>query len=193
MNTIVKPVLSPKQWILLPTLVITSIAQPAYAVQYHTQEQVQHVLFPLATEYKEKGFLLTQAQRKAIANNANVRVRDSQIRLWEAHSAQGLQGYILIDEVTGKHDAITYAVAISTQGKLLGVEIMDYRELYGEHVRDQRWRAQFVGKSVADPIKLDEDIKNISGATLSCSHVTDGVRRLVATFEVAIKTNDHAG
>jgi Na+-transporting NADH:ubiquinone oxidoreductase subunit C len=42
------------------------------------------------------------------------------------------------------------------------------------------WRNQFVGKSAADPVKIGADIANISGATLSCTHITDGVRRLVA-------------
>ena len=42
------------------------------------------------------------------------------------------------------------------------------------------WRNQFVHKSAADPLKLDQDIRNISGATLSSRHVTEGVRRLMA-------------
>ena len=33
---------------------------------------------------------------------------------------------------------------------------------------------------LADPFKLDRDIPNISGATLACRNVTDGVKRLLA-------------
>jgi len=32
---------------------------------------------------------------------------------------------------------------------------------------------------------LGDDIANISGATLSCTHVTDGVRRIVAVVALA--------
>ena len=46
---------------------------------------------------------------------------------------------------------------------------------------------QFVGKTSQSPLKLDRDIKNISGATLSCRHVTDGVKRLLAFYEIALK------
>jgi Na+-translocating ferredoxin:NAD+ oxidoreductase RnfG subunit len=46
---------------------------------------------------------------------------------------------------------------------------------------------QFAGKTAADPLRLDGDIKNISGATLSCRHITDAVKRLLATYEVALK------
>jgi hypothetical protein len=38
----------------------------------------------------------------------------------------------------------------------------------GEGIRDQKWRAQFVGKTRKSRLKLDNDIKNISGAILSC-------------------------
>ena len=44
-----------------------------------------------------------------------------------------------------------------------------------------------VGKSVADPLKLDVGIRNISGASLSSRHITDGVKRILATYETVLK------
>jgi Na+-transporting NADH:ubiquinone oxidoreductase subunit NqrC len=59
---------------------------------------------------------------------------------------------------------------------------MDYRETYGDQIRLPKWRAQFVGKKNGDVLKIDQPILNIAGATLSCVHVTDGVRRILATY-----------
>src|SRR5260221_13373395 len=64
---------------------------------------------------------------------------------------------------------------------------LEYRESHGGQVRDAKWRAQFAGKSIADPLQLDRDIRNISGATLSCRHVTDGVKRVLAMYESHLK------
>jgi Na+-transporting NADH:ubiquinone oxidoreductase subunit NqrC len=64
---------------------------------------------------------------------------------------------------------------------------MEYRETYGYEIRNEKWRAQFVGKSANSTLKLDHDIKNISGATLSCRHITDGVKRLLAFYEVVLR------
>jgi hypothetical protein len=36
-------------------------------------------------------------------------------------------------------------------------------------------------------LKVGEGVANISGATLSCAHVTDGVRRIAAIAQVALK------
>jgi hypothetical protein len=57
------------------------------------------------------------------------------------------------------------------------------RESHGGEVRLQRWRAQFIGKTVASPLRVGDDIANHSGATHSCQHVTDGVRRIVAVLD----------
>jgi hypothetical protein len=33
-------------------------------------------------------------------------------------------------------------------------------------------------------LQLGKNIRNVSGATLSCKHVTDGVNRLLATYDL---------
>jgi len=91
---------------------------------------------------------------------------------------------LFIDTVLGKHEFITYAVAIDAPGQVKGIEILDYRETYGYQIRDKAWRQKFVGKTARDPLTLDKDIPNISGATLSSKHVTDGVRRVLQTYDI---------
>jgi hypothetical protein len=49
-------------------------------------------------------------------------------------------------------------------------------------VRLAGWRNQFAGKTAADAVALDRDIRNISGATLSCRHLTEGVHRLLQLY-----------
>jgi len=82
---------------------------------------------------------------------------------------------------------IQYAVALSPSGTILGIEILEYVESYGYEVANPAWRKQFIGKQVNDPIKLNQDIQNIGGATLSCKHLTDGVKRVVMLYELALK------
>jgi Na+-transporting NADH:ubiquinone oxidoreductase subunit NqrC len=61
---------------------------------------------------------------------------------------------------------------------------MTYRETYGGGVRNPIWRQHLVGKTLADPFKLDEDVPNISGGTLSSRNVMDGVKRVLAIQKV---------
>ena len=171
---------------LLPAITLGAPLQ-AFAVQYLSVEQVKTTLFPAATEFKPRTLLLTAAQRDTIAKASDTRVRGAEVKAWEARSSQGLLGTIVIDEVYGKHEFITYAVALLPDGSVKQIEILDYRESYGGQIRNEAWRAQFTGKKRADALQVDKDIQNISGATLSCVHVTDGVRRVLATYELALK------
>lgn len=126
---------------------------------------------------------LTKEQRRPIEDRSRVKVRDRTLRAWRAEG----RGWFIVDEVLGKHELITYAIGLSNDGRVLGLEIMEYRESYGHEVRDAAWRKQFVGKSAGDALKLDADIRNISGATLSARHIADGVRRLLATYQSVLK------
>ena len=73
-----------------------------------------------------------------------------------------------------------YSVALDPAGRIRQVDILAYRESYGGEIRSPSWLAQFVGKSNASPLQLGNDIRNISGATLSSQHVTEGVKRIMA-------------
>ncbi len=170
-----------RQWQIFPTVTVV-VCAPAYATTYLTTEQAQAAIFPGA-RLAPAPVQLTEAQRRAIESRSGVKVRNAAVKAWRVEDG----GWFLVDEVLGKHEFITYALGISVDGRIAGVEIMQYRESYGYEVRNAAWRRQFAGKNAADPLKLDLDIRNISGATLSSKHITDGVRRLLATYEIALK------
>ena len=96
-------------------------------------------------------------------------------------------GYIVLDDVLGKFELISYAVGLQADTSIKQVEILAYRESHGFEIRNANWRQQFVGKSAAGQLTVGDGIANISGATLSCTHLTDGVRRIAALAQVAWK------
>ncbi|MHB1173562.1 MAG: FMN-binding protein [Sulfuriferula sp.] len=176
------------RWLMIPALILPAAASaPAFAVQYLSVEQAQKVLFPGADQFEARPVTLSAAQRSAVESASGVRVRSVEVNAWHAKQGGKATGWFMLDEVYGKHEFITYAVAVGLDGAVKGVEILDYRETHGGEVKNPKWRAQFTGKKADDTLKLDEDIKNISGATLSCKHLTDGVKRLLATYEAALK------
>ncbi len=170
---------APGLYILAASL--SAAAPAAYATVYLSAEQAQTAMFPGAT-FAPAFLTLTPAQSAAIQNASGQRVANRQVKAWRVSTG----GWFIIDQVIGKHEFITYAVGIDATGAVKQVEILDYRESYGDQVRGAAWRAQFVGKRANAPLKLGGDIKNISGATLSSKHVTDGVKRILATHAVVL-------
>ncbi|MGJ5208513.1 FMN-binding protein [Bradyrhizobium sp. HKCCYLR20261] len=135
-----------------PAAAIVSMASPGYAMQYMSVEEAQKAAFP--------GASFTEVQAG---------------RVWKASNG----GYFYYDHVVGKHLLIDYSVAIGPDGRVRKVEILNYRESYGGEVHDASWLAQFVGKSSQNEIRINSDIRNISGATLSSTHVTEGVKKVL--------------
>jgi len=160
-----------------------SLTAPAFAEQYLTVEQAQTILCR-GQSLKALDLTLTDAQAKQIEALSGDKVRERTLKVWR----MGNHGVFFVDHVPGKNETITYAAAFDATGKVLGVEILDYRETYGGQIRNDKWRGQFAGKSVrAGQIEFDKDIKNISGATISCRNVTRGMRRLSVTFDLVIR------
>ncbi|MFZ4379005.1 MAG: FMN-binding protein [Polynucleobacter sp.] len=150
---------------------------------YVSAEQAQKVLFPNKS-FSKAPILITEDLQEKMRIASSIRHPFQGDRIWKA--ADG--SWFIVDEVVGKHEMISYAVGINPQGNITGIEILEYVESYGYEVGDAQWRKQFIGKNVNDPIKLNQDIQNIGGATLSCKHITDGVKRVALLYELALKT-----
>lgn len=164
--------------VLLP-LAAAAVCLPVQATTYLSVEQAQQLLF--GDQALTPVPLTLSAENVAtIERESGTHYYAGATRAWKADN-----GMLFIDAVIGKHDLITYALAVTNEGKVRQVEILEYREAYGGEVRGNGFRKQFVGRSHADPVQIGQDIQNISGATLSCQHVTDGIRRLLALYELA--------
>jgi FMN-binding domain len=138
-----------------PAAAVIAVSAPAYAVQYLSVGEAQKLAFPSAA--------FTEVQPG---------------RVWKASSG----GLFVLDHVIGKHLYIDYAVSLDRAGRVHRVDILQYRESYGGEVRSPSWLAQFVGKSSGSSLKVGSDIRNISGATLSSEHVTEGVKRILSAY-----------
>ncbi len=139
-----------------PVAAVMSIAAPVHAAQYMSVEEAQKHAFPNAS------FTEVQAGR-----------------VWKAQGGGGAVGYFYYDHVVGKHLLIDYTVAVGADGRVRRVDILNYRESYGGEVHDPSWLAQFVGKSSQNDVRVNGDIRNISGATLSSTHLAEGVKKVL--------------
>jgi electron transport complex protein RnfG len=174
------------RWIL-PAAISVTVPLPSYAVQYLSVSQAQKLCFPEADQFVPAHIQFTAAQVKAIeaASGQKQLLRGQEI--WRAMKGGKLQGFFIVDYVIGKHLVIDYAVALSPEGSVKQIEILNYRESYGGEIRNPDWRKQFVGKTPGSRFTLNNGVTNISGATLSCRHVTEGVRRILVTYEICLK------
>ena len=132
-----------------------------FATVYLDIEQARKLLLPQATSFQPWRIALDAQALDAIAQATQTRVPASYAPAgWIGLDAQGARvGFVLADHVIGRYEWIDYAAGFAADGTLTQVEVLAYRESHGTEIR------------------------NISGATLSCQHVTEGVQRLSAIVQ----------
>lgn len=160
---------------------LAALPAAAHATVYLTLEQAQAQMLPGKT-LTAVPISLSDAQVAAIRKDSGEAPVSRELHAWKADDG----AWFILDQVVGKHEFITYAVALDPAGAVKGVEILDYRETFGDQVRGEPWRAQFIGRRHGQGLQLGKDIRNISGATLSSKHITDGVRRILSTYALVL-------
>jgi Na+-translocating ferredoxin:NAD+ oxidoreductase RnfG subunit len=163
-------------------------AQVAVATDYLSIEAAQRGLFAQADRFDEIVLALNAAQKQSVTDLAGPQPPHRSLRAWKALRGNDLLGYVFVDEVLGRQDMITYAVGIDASGRMGALEVLSYRESHGGEIRGTAWRNQFDGREGLQKLRFGTDIKNIAGATLSCEHVTQGVRWVVALWQVTLRT-----
>ena len=156
----------------------TLMPKVVFSKTYLTIEQAQSLLFK-NQKLTRFPIDLTKKQAQSIENVTDIRVRHLNVNAWRTQEGD----WFIVDQVIGKHENIDLAIALSKSGHVKGIEVLTYRESYGSQIMHPKWREQFHGKNSSEFLKLDKQIKNISGATLSCRHVTDGINRLTETHK----------
>ncbi|KVS41490.1 FMN-binding protein [Burkholderia ubonensis] len=169
------------KWMPFAVLPVALAAAPAYAVEYLSVAQAQAAMFPGAA-LSPVLLKLPDTVRDAMLERSGVHEPFDEKGVWKAPDG----GWFVLDKVVGKHEKIAYAVALNANGSVRGIDILSYQETYGAEVRNADWRAQFVGKTSHDAVQLGKDVRNISGATLSCKHITQGVKRVLTLHELVL-------
>jgi Na+-translocating ferredoxin:NAD+ oxidoreductase RnfG subunit len=175
--------------ILLVLFLILFPASKSMARVYLTQEQALKMVFDRGETVTEEFVQITPDLAKIIKERGRSPLPFSSKTVYIGKQGNEVLGYAIIDNVKGKSRPITYMALIGPGGRVKRVEILAYRESHGGEIRYPSFLKQFVGKSISDPLRNKRDIRNISGATISCRAITDGVRRLLAFWETVYGEN----
>jgi Na+-translocating ferredoxin:NAD+ oxidoreductase RnfG subunit len=151
-----------------------------------TEATAPAAVFPQASRF-ERTVVLSTPELQAEIQRRLGKLRPS---LWEpeyivftARQQDTLLGYGVIVEEIGKSRPITFIVGVGVNGQIAAVAVMAYREPYGGEVRYPRFLAQYAGKTLRDPLLPFRDIHNITGATLSCQSIGQGVHKALALVQ----------
>jgi Na+-translocating ferredoxin:NAD+ oxidoreductase RnfG subunit len=116
----------------------------------------------------------------------------SEYTVFVAKSGERIDGYALFDEQLGQHEPISFATFFDPAGHITRVEVVAYREPFGDGIRAERFRKQFLGRSAGSRFRAGDDIDTISGATISSRSACAAVERAAALVDAWLRKQAQA-
>ncbi len=183
--------------IILILVLVFEIAPPCYAQEvsdeaptdsyisqvYLTEEQALREVFPHCDEILFNIIPLTKEEKSQLQNRLRRKIYEEYFIVYMGIKSGEVTGYAIITEEIGKFHPYTFIVSVGLNGKINKIAILVYRESRGSEIAKKRFLYQFKGKSLKNKIRINRDIINISGATMSVVTMCKGVKKILAVID----------
>lgn len=140
-------------------------------------------IFPSADSAQSRSIVVDSTMRAALRSRLGWIVRDSAMAYFDVFADGRRLGVAVVADEQGKYRPITFMAGVDTALRIVDVRVLVYRESRGGEVRHTRFLKQYRGKSLENPLRINRDIVNITGATISVNALNAGVRKALAVVE----------
>ena len=150
---------------------------------YFTEDEAAKVMFPDSENIRRETLPLTAEQKELVQQRIGWKFPETSFRVYIGETKGKVDGYAIVQNTIGKHRPITYMVGVDAEGEVTNFEVLVYREARGNEIATKRFNYQYQGKDARDPIRINRDIINISGATMSVRSASAGVKRVLVLVD----------
>ena len=154
-----------------------------HAEVFMTEEDAVKMTLPKSERIRKAVIRLNHEKKDAIEQRIGWKFTEESFELYIGETGDKIDGYAMVHNTIGKHKHMTYMVGVDSRGACTDVELLVFREAKGSEVGRKRFNAQYEGKTVSDPIRINKDIINISGATMSVRSINAGVKRVLVLVD----------
>jgi len=154
-----------------------------HAEVFLTEEEALKVMFPRSDRIRKEFIRLTPEKKTQIEERIGWKFPEEGFEVHIGETGSQIDGYVVVQNTIGKHKPMTYMVGVDNRGRISNVELLIFREARGSEVRTKRFNVQYEGKTVLDPVRINKDIINISGATMSVRSMSAGIKRVLVLVD----------
>lgn len=173
---------------LVSALVLLSLpTEAAFAKVFASQQQALAEAFPDASRIERQTLLIRKKDAERISAITRAELESKIVVIHTAYQGNELLGYAHIDVHNVRTKPEASMIVLTPDGSVRTVRVLAFHEPL-DYLPTDRWYDQFVGRSRNDTLRVGHDIHGVVGATLSARAAADGVRRMLAYWEVLLKS-----
>ena len=158
-------------------------AELEHAEVFMSEDEAVKLMLPKSQRIRRELIRLTQEKKEQIEERIGWKFPEESFEVYIGETGDKVDGYAMLHNTIGKHRHMTYMVGVDADGRCMNVELLVFREAKGSEVGKKRFNSQYEGKTVSDPIRINKDIINISGATMSVRSISAGVKRVLVLVD----------
>lgn len=162
----------------------------ANAKVFASQKAALAEAFPDAARIERRTIVLGDEESERIEALTGEAVKARVVVLHTAYDADDVVlGHAHIDVHIVRTKPEAFMIVLMPDGTVRSVRVLAFHEPL-DYLPTDRWYAQFAGKTKADALRVGRDVHGVVGATLSARAAADGVRRMLAYWEVLLRPAD---
>jgi hypothetical protein len=158
-------------------------AELNHAEIFMSEDEAVKIILPKSQRVRKEVLELTQEKKDLIEQRIGWKFPEQAFEVYIGETGDKIDGYAMVHNTIGKHKHMTYMVGVDANGACSDVELLVFREARGSEVGRKRFNVQYEGKTVLDPIRINKDIINITGATMSVRSISAGVKRVLVLVD----------
>ena len=150
---------------------------------FMSEDEGVKVILPTSERVRKDVIRLSPDRKTQIEERIGWKFPEEFFEVYIGETGTRIDGYAMVQNTIGKHKPMTYMVGVDSQGTVSDIELLVFREARGSEVRQKRFNSQYEGKTVLDPVRINKDIINISGATMSVRSMSAGIKRVLVLVD----------
>lgn len=156
-----------------------------HAQVFMTQEEALRSAFPNGERVMRQTLFLTETQLADIQKLARSKVESKLVVYYRASLKEKFSGCAFFETIIVRTKPVTLMIVVNPDSSLGLVQLLSFYEPQ-DYLPAPRWLTLFKNKLLTDGLWPKRDIHHITGATLSVQALTLAVRRLLATYMIAV-------
>lgn len=173
-------------WLMLAVALLAPAIRPhdAVATVFLAKDEAIALAFGGCAPPSQRSSLLSSEQRHRVEDIAKTKLKSSIFSFYEARCGSTTR-YAVIDSRVMRTNQAAFLVVLSKELAVEKVLLLAFNEPT-EYMPTRGWLSRLEGDASIDELIPGRAVPPIAGSTLSANGVSDGIRAVRASFEVAL-------
>lgn len=166
-------------------LLLLSAVTPSFAKIFYSKNEAMELAFGKGTQVELLSLFPDEQQVAKIEELAKAKLDSGLFTFYVGKEQDKVLGYAAIETVTVRTKPETLMIVLTPDGELRNVTTLAFHEP-PEYQPPERWFEQLYKRPLAE-MDFNKGVDGIAGATLSTRAAINGIRKVMAIYQVLIK------